>query len=66
MLALIIYKNIFPKDFIELQLNKGLVFEIFENRDSYIKERKSKIELRIQELQDSIEIIKKRIFKGFR
>lgn len=59
LLALIIYKNIFPKDFIELQLNKGLVFEIFGNRDFYIKERKNKIELRIQELQDNIEIIKK-------
>ncbi|MDY0277820.1 MAG: hypothetical protein RBQ97_07025 [Acholeplasma sp.] len=58
LLALIIYKNIFPKDFIELQLNKGLVFEIFKNRDFYIREKKEKINLKLNELQDNIEMIK--------
>lgn len=30
MLAMIIYKNIYPVDFSKLQYNKGLVYEIFQ------------------------------------
>ncbi|WP_346938459.1 hypothetical protein [uncultured Clostridium sp.] len=33
MLALIVYKNLFPKDFSELQLNKGLVFTLFDKKE---------------------------------
>lgn len=58
LLALIIYKNIFPKDFIELQLNKGFVFNIFKNKDFYIEAKKNEIDLQIQEKWDNIKAIK--------
>lgn len=57
LLALIVYKNIFPNDFIDLQLNKGFVFNIFENKGSYIKVTKTKIDLLIDEKQKNIKAI---------
>lgn len=32
MLAIITYKNLFPKDFNDLQLNKGFVYALFDNK----------------------------------
>lgn len=37
LLAIIVYKNIFPKDFSDLLLNKGYVYSLFNNKSSLIK-----------------------------
>lgn len=37
MLAIITYKNIFPKDFSELQLGKGYVFNVFQKKQDIIE-----------------------------
>lgn len=37
MLAIITYKNLFPRDFAELQLNQGFVYAIFNGKDSFIE-----------------------------
>lgn len=39
LLALIAYKNIFPKDFSDLQKSKGFVYTIFLKREDYLKNR---------------------------
>jgi hypothetical protein len=44
MLAIITYKNIFPRDFSELQLNQGMVFAIFDKKNQFIKEEIEKLE----------------------
>ncbi len=48
MFAIIVYKNLFPKDFAELQLKRGYVYQIFSSRkkilDEDIKQKKSEIE----------------------
>lgn len=48
MFALITYKNLFPRDFSDLQLNKGFVYALFDNKRNFIDntcaELKSKIE----------------------
>ena len=48
MLALITYKNLFPRDFSDLQLNKGFVYALFDNKRIFIDktctELKGKIE----------------------
>ena len=36
MLAIITYKNLFPRDFGDLQLNRGFVYALFENKDKFI------------------------------
>ena len=37
MLAIITYKNLFPRDFAELQLNQGFVYTIFSKKSHLIK-----------------------------
>lgn len=37
MLAIIAYKNLFPRDFAELQLNRGFVYTIFDNKNKLIE-----------------------------
>lgn len=48
LLSIIIYKNIFPKDFADLQLNRGFVHNIFVNRYEFISELKRDIDRQIE------------------
>ena len=38
MLAIIAYKNLFPRDFADLQLNQGFVYTLFDSKELFIKE----------------------------
>lgn len=49
MLAMIIYKNLFPRDFAELQLNQGFVYSLFNNKERFIEREKLKINETIKE-----------------
>ena len=49
MFALIVYKNLFPADFGELQLNRGYVASLFAYKEAFIEEEKGKIEKKIEE-----------------
>ena len=49
MFALITYKNLFPRDFSDLQLNKGFVFALFDNKSKFIKERADELRSAIQD-----------------
>ncbi len=44
MLALIVYKNLFPKDFNDLQMNKGFVYLLFNVKMKFIEDLKKDIE----------------------
>lgn len=33
---MIAYKNLFPRDFADLQLNQGFVYTLFDSKDSFI------------------------------
>ena len=55
LLALIIYKNIFPRDFSELQLNKGFVYTLFMKKDEFISNEIKNIEMKIKELREKVE-----------
>lgn len=37
MLAIIAYKNLFPRDFSDLQLNQGFVYTLFNKKETFIK-----------------------------
>ena len=43
LLALIVYKNYFPKDFAELQLHSGYVYSLFDKRASLVKEKTDRL-----------------------
>ncbi len=54
LLAVITYKNIFPKDFSELQLGKGFIHNLFENKSRLIEVEMNKISREIQEKEIQI------------
>lgn len=48
--SIIVYKNLFPKDFSDLQLNQGFVYNLFSQKNKFIEERIKKIDLKIKGL----------------
>ena len=52
MLAMITYKNIFPKDFSDLQLGRGYVFELFSQSFNYIEKEIDKNNYEINRLEN--------------
>ena len=54
MLAIITYKNQFPRDFAELQLNQGFVYTLFSKKDNFIDEEITEIKKAIDERQKRI------------
>lgn len=54
MFALITYKNLFPRDFSDLQLNKGFVYALFDNKRAFIDSTYSTLQSKIHALQQRI------------
>lgn len=56
MLAIITYKNLFPSDFADLQLNKGFVYTIFRKKDDFIEKEIGILKEKIDEKSKQIEM----------
>lgn len=56
LLAIISYKNIFPRDFAETQLNKGFVSTIFNNKEKFINNQTISIEEKISNMNKKLEL----------
>lgn len=52
LLAIIIYKNIFPRDFGDLQLGKGYVYTLFASKPLFVKNKIDDIQKEIQQLNE--------------
>jgi len=59
MLAIITYKNLFPRDFSELQINSGFIYSLFSKKDIYIETAKNELELKISKKENEIKNAKK-------
>jgi hypothetical protein len=55
LLAIVVYKNLFPRDFCELQLSKGYVYSLFLEKTIFIDEEIGKIEPKITEIDKRME-----------
>lgn len=55
MLAIIVYKNLFPRDFCDLQLGRGFVWALFSSKDQFIAEQESILLKQIEEKQNEID-----------
>ena len=53
--SMIVYKNIFPKDFSLLQKNQGYLYELLHSKDEQLEERKNELSGKIQLLEKEIE-----------
>lgn len=57
LLAIIVYKNMYPSDFDKLQIDEGMVYEVFNNtKHELIKERIEEINNKYIELEEDIKI----------
>lgn len=57
LLSLIIYKNKFPEDFKNLNYRKGMIWEIFNNKNKLLKEYENELKNQIEELKKQIKIL---------
>ncbi|MGL4981421.1 MAG: AAA family ATPase [Treponemataceae bacterium] len=55
--ALILYKNLHPKDFAELGCNRGELYAIFANKKELIKNKQDRLEKEIQDKQEEITML---------
>lgn len=58
MLAIIAYKNLFPRDFADLQLNQGFIHALFENKDKFISDEIEDLEKQISDIKKEIQLVK--------
>lgn len=56
LLAIIVYKNLFPKDFTELSENKGDLFDTINQKSIYIQDAIDKVNSEIQGIKERIRI----------
>ncbi len=59
MMGIIVYKNIFPRDFSELQLNKGFVWTLFSKKNMFIEEEIKAVTEEIESYEHQIELCEK-------
>lgn len=62
MLAIIAYKNLFPRDFADLQLKQGFVYTLFDSKDSFIAEEAKRLNEHIFEKIHEIDMAKNEHF----
>ncbi len=53
--SMVVYKNIFPKDFSLLQKNQGYLFELLNSKEIALKNRREELNSKIKELEKKIE-----------
>lgn len=59
LLAIIVYKNVYPVDFAKLQDNEGMVYDVFSHKKNRaIEKRVLQINNKIQEIEKDIDIAK--------
>ena len=58
MLAMITYKNLFPRDFSELQLGKGFIYNLFKYKQNFIESEIEEQNMQIIELRSNIAFAK--------
>lgn len=66
MLAIIAYKNLFPRDFADLQLNQGFVYALFTSKESFVEDETKKLVEQISEKEHEIELAQNEHLKTIR
>lgn len=66
LLAIIVYKNLYPKDFTELSENSGDLFNTINNKNKYIQETISEIDKQIESIKERIRISEETIITNIK
>lgn len=62
MLALLIFKNLYPREFAELQMEKGIVKQAFKDKENFVSTEREKIQERIDTSTEILESIQNELF----
>jgi hypothetical protein len=57
LFAMMVYKNIYPDDFVELSNGDGKLFSVFEKKEAYIRNQISEFDLQIQNIQLRLKVL---------
>lgn len=66
LLALIIFKNLYPKEFAELELEQGIVKDAFNGKGSYLQAIKRNLQKQISNLKNEIESTKTEVLQSYK
>lgn len=66
LLAIITYKNLFPKDFVDLMKNEGVLYKAINKKSDYINKRRAEIDEQIKDVQNQITNSKNQIQKNIK
>lgn len=66
LLAIITYKNLFPKDFVDLMKNEGGLYKAINKKRDYINKRRAEIDEQIKDVQNQITNSKNQIQKNIK
>lgn len=58
LMAIITYKNLFPRDFSDLQLGRGFVFTLFNKKEQFITEKIARLEANFEATKRRIKAVK--------
>lgn len=58
LLAMIVYKNLFPKDFSDLQVGRGYVYTLFAEKKEFVCDKVKQLRKEVSDLQEESEQIK--------
>lgn len=58
MLALIVFKNLYPRIFSQIQMEEGIIKQAFDSRAQFIAEKQNALDLDIANFADKLECIK--------
>lgn len=62
MLALIIFKNLYPQEFADLQMEKGVVKQAFKDKENFVSKKRLELQETINSSTDILESINTEIF----
>lgn len=54
MLAMIVFKNLYPNDFADIQDEKGIIKEAFQDKSAFIEKKRNVIQEKIDHYEDTI------------
>ena len=66
LLAIITYKNLFPKDFVDLMKNEGILYKAINKKTDYINTRRAEIDEKIKDVQNQITNSKNQMQKNIK
>lgn len=66
LLAIITYKNLFPKDFVGLMKNEGILYKAINKKTDYINTRRAEIDEKIKNVQNQITNSKNQMQKNIK